>query len=276
MRLAPRAERASGAVRLGAGPSRFCAIVAAASRASPVSSRAPRDLAASSVALLRHREELAALPPELERLGIATLGELAAVPRGAMADRFGRLGLLAHDLAAGNDSPLRPRRPGELLEETLELEESSSGVQLGRALELLVDRLLARRERDGRTLRVVVLGATLVEGGTWRERMVFREPLADPLRMRLALAQRLALLPAPGRAPAAERRALRAAARRGRHALGGRRRAPPGAAARGDPPGARDGRARGRAARAARRPRLARARAPRRARSLRGLMAGVG
>jgi protein ImuB len=114
-----------------------------------------------------------------------------------VADRFGHLGLLAHDLAAGNDSPLRPRRPGELLEETLELEESSSGVGLGRALELLVDRLLARRERDGRTLRVVVLGAALVEGGTWRERMVFREPLADPLRMRLALSQRLTLLPAP-------------------------------------------------------------------------------
>jgi len=197
VRLAPRAERerASGAVQLGAGPSRFGAIVAAASGSGHVAGA--RDLAASSVTLLRHREELAALPVELERLGIATLGELAAVPRGAMADRFGRQGLLAHDLAAGNDSPLRPRRPGELLEETLELEESSSGVQLGRALELLVDRLLARRERDGRTLRVVVLGATLVEGGTWRERMVFREPLADPLRMRLALAQRLTLLPAP-------------------------------------------------------------------------------
>jgi protein ImuB len=57
--------------------------------------------------------------------------------------------------------------------------------------------VLARRERDGRTLRAVVLSATLVEGGTWRERVVFREPLADPLRMRLVLGQRLALLPAP-------------------------------------------------------------------------------
>jgi len=94
----------------------------------------------------------------------------------------------------------RPRRPGEILEETLDLEESASGEQLGRALELLVDRLLARRERDGRTLRAVVLGATLVEGGTWRERVVFREPLADPVRMRLVLSQRLAQLPAPAEA----------------------------------------------------------------------------
>jgi len=87
--------------------------------------------------------------------------------------------------------------PGELLEETLDLEESASGQQLERALGLLIDRLLARRERRGRTLRAAVLSAVLVEGGTWRERVVFREPLADPLRMRLALTSRLALLPAP-------------------------------------------------------------------------------
>ena len=139
-------------------------------------------------------------PRALDRLGIRTLGDLAALPRAALADRFGPPGLLAHDLVHGRDTPLRPRRPGEILEETLDLEESASGEQLGRALELLVDRLLARRERDGRTLRAVVLGATLVEGGTWRERVVFREPLADPVRMRLVLSQRLAQLPAPAEA----------------------------------------------------------------------------
>jgi protein ImuB len=190
----------AGSVRLGAGPSRFCAIVAASARARarrPGFVSGAADLAAERVALLRHRPELAALPVELERLGIVTLGALAALPRDAMADRFGQLGLLAHDLARGRDTPLRPRRPGEVLEEVLELEESSSGAQLERALALLVDRLLARRERDGRTLRAVVLGATLVEGGTWRERVVFREPLADAGRMRLALGQRLTLLPAP-------------------------------------------------------------------------------
>jgi nucleotidyltransferase/DNA polymerase involved in DNA repair len=190
----------TGSARLGAGPSRFCAIVAASARARarrPGFVAGAADLAAEPVALLRHRPELAALPVELERLGILTIGALAELPRAAMADRFGRLGLLAHDLACGRDTPLRPRRPGEVLEEVLELEESSSGAQLERALELLVDRLLARRERDGRTLRAVVLGAVLVEGGTWRERVVFRESLADPARMRLVLGQRLALLPAP-------------------------------------------------------------------------------
>ncbi len=185
--------------RIGAGPSRFCAIAAAARartrRAQLV--RGAQDLAGEPVALLRRRPETAALPPQLERLGIATLGELAALSRAAVADRFGPAGLRGHDLALGHDTPLRPRAPGEVLEETLELEESASGAQLERALGLLVDRLLARSERRGRTLRAAVLSATLVEGGTWRERTVFREPTADPQRMRLALAARLQLLPAP-------------------------------------------------------------------------------
>ncbi|MGZ6696945.1 MAG: Y-family DNA polymerase, partial [Solirubrobacteraceae bacterium] len=95
-RLVPRAQRTSDPahlVRLGAGPSRFCAIVAAAARARPQAPGrvgGPGDLASEPVALLRHREELAALPAELERLGVGTLGELAALPRAAVADRFGR------------------------------------------------------------------------------------------------------------------------------------------------------------------------------------------
>jgi protein ImuB len=83
------------------------------------------------------------------------------------------------------------------LEEALELPESASGPQLERALGLLIDRVLARRERRGRTLRAVVLSAALVEGGTWRARITFREALADPRRMRLVLIPRLADLPAP-------------------------------------------------------------------------------
>ncbi|MCL2419987.1 MAG: hypothetical protein FWD04_11900, partial [Conexibacteraceae bacterium] len=112
--------------------------------------------------------------------------------------RFGRPGLHARRLALGGDTPLRPRDAGELVRESLDLPEVSSGQQLERALGLLIDRLLARRERRGRTLRVVVLSAALVEGGgTWRQRVSFRESLSDPLRMRLALTPRLQLLPAP-------------------------------------------------------------------------------
>jgi protein ImuB len=194
-----RLRRVLSAARVGQGPTRFCAMVAAhgARVRRPLRVAGAEDLASRPVALLRRRAETAPLVEALERLGITTLGALAALSRATVADRFGRLGLLAHDLARGRDTPLRPRRPGELLRESLELPESGSGEQLGRALGLLIDRLLARRERRGRTLRAVVLSARLVEGGTWRERVVFRQALADPQRMRLALGGRLALLPAP-------------------------------------------------------------------------------
>jgi protein ImuB len=191
--------------RYGVAPSRFAA-VAAATRARvrrPVIVSGGRVearafLASMPVALLRARPALAELPEALERLGVGTLGELAALPAGALADRFGRAGLLAHELAGGGDGALRPRPASEMVRETIELPEAGSGVQLERALGLLIDRVLARRERRSRTLRAVALSAVLVEsGGTWREQVVFREALADPLRMRLALAPRLALLPAP-------------------------------------------------------------------------------
>jgi protein ImuB len=190
--------------RLAAAPGAFCAL-ASATRARvgrPVvveggPRRAREHLAPLEVALLALREEAAPLVEPLERLGISTLGDLAALPRDAVADRFGRPGLHAHDLARGHDEPLRPRRPFEALRESLELPEAASGPQLEHALGLLIDRLLARRARRGRTLRAVAVSAVLVEGGTWRERITFREALSDPRRMRLALVPRLALLPAP-------------------------------------------------------------------------------
>ena len=183
-----RERRRSAAARRRERPGPGAA--AAATRSPPTSPRCP-------IALLGTRAETAGLPEPLERFGIRTLGELAALPRAALADRFGAAGPLARDLARGRDTPLVPRRAAERLEEALELPESGSGTQLEHALNLLIDRLVARRERRGRTFRSVVLSAALVEGGTWRLRMTFREAHADPRRMRLALAPRLAELPAP-------------------------------------------------------------------------------
>jgi protein ImuB len=195
-------SRAGAGARLGVGPVRFCAIAAAhaarARRHAVVDGTA--DLAPLPVALLARRAQTVALPQALERLGVATLGDLATLPRAAVGDRFGRAGLLAHDLACGHDTPLRPRTPSETLEEELELPEAAGGQQLEHALGLLIDRLLARRERGERTLRSAVLCARLVAGGTWRERVVFREATADAARIRLAAAARLALLPAPAQA----------------------------------------------------------------------------
>lgn len=207
-RVIAAARRAAGRpeARVGAGPSRFCALAAAA-RARPRrpevvggdAGAARAYLAPLPVELLRAAGVDPDLPATLERLGVATLGAFAALPRAAVADRFGAPGLHALDLVRGAGGPPRPRPAGERLTETLELPEAASGPALEHALGLLVNRLLARRERRGRTLRAAALTARLVEGGTWRERVTFREATADPRRARLALAPHLAGLPAPAR-----------------------------------------------------------------------------
>ena len=216
-------SRALGrSVRMGAAPARFCALAAArrarTQRPVVVEGDADRFLSVLPVSLLGMRAETECLVSVLERLGIRTLGELAALSRHDLADRFGKPGVLAHALARGQDSPLVPRRREDALVESLELSESACGQALQRTLGVLVDRLLARPAREGRTLRSVILGARLVEGGTWRERVVFRQALCDGERICLALSLRLLSLPAPARLlwlsvehfgpPAAEQRAL--------------------------------------------------------------------
>jgi len=128
---------------------------------------------------------------------VRTLGELSRLGRAALSDRFGAAGALAHRLASGQDSALCPRRPQERLVESMEVGDASSGAALKRVLGVLVNRLLARSERRGRTLRAVVISARLVAGGGWRERVVFRQALCDPERIWLALSLRLLTLPAP-------------------------------------------------------------------------------
>src|SRR5205085_7189703 len=117
--------------RYGVAPSRF-ASVAAATRTrtrrpliiSGGRESARRFLASMPVALLRATPALADLPKALERLGVGTLGELAALPVEALADRFGPEGLLAYELACGGDGALRPRPASEPVRESLELPEA--------------------------------------------------------------------------------------------------------------------------------------------------------
>jgi protein ImuB len=198
-----RASRELGqSARLGVGSGRFCAYVAARTSAGIVpEGDAQEFLASLPVALLCGRLGGDAdgddLPNELERLGISTLGRLAGLPRDAVADRFGRLGLRALRLARGEDEPLRPRPVREAIAVELELPEAVSGQQLERALELLISRLLAHGERRGRTVRVLRLSARLAAGGGWRRQIALRRASADRARLADALLPHLALLPAP-------------------------------------------------------------------------------
>jgi protein ImuB len=194
-------------VRLGAGRTRLVAYAAAQRsrpRRSPVVVPAAMTrsfLAPLPAGLLRERldDEWARvdLPDKLERLGVESLGQLAALPDAAVADRFGRPGLVALRMARGSEEPLRPRRVPEGLVEAIELGEAISGPSLERVVALLVDRLLANPARRGRSLRRVRLAVRLAGGGGWRDEAALRKASVDHERLLLALKAKLVAIPGP-------------------------------------------------------------------------------
>jgi protein ImuB len=205
--LEPALRRALAAVgpawdaRVGAAARRFAAL-AAASVARPgqvlivSDDRTRRFLAPLPLTLLpleRERYE------ELEELGVRTLGALAGLPGGAVADRLGPHGRRAWSLARGEpDGTVAPRRLSRPLVETLEFPDAvGEELTLRRGLGVLVDHLLARPERAGRPPRKLALWARLVGGASWRRTATLREPSADPARLRVVLGPKLAELPAP-------------------------------------------------------------------------------
>ena len=189
------AQRAAGeAWRIGTGRTRFASFITAGDWPRPV-----------SVAALRTRLEVSEreagdLIEALERLGIETLRAFSRLSSDQVADRFGPLGLRALRLCRGEEGPLRPRTPHEEVSEEIELPEGTAGRQLDRALELLIDRLLAAPQRQGRTLLGLRLGALLASGGSWSVEQGLGRPSASPRVLRNVLAPRLQELPAPATA----------------------------------------------------------------------------
>jgi hypothetical protein len=180
--------------RLATGSTRLAAFIAAGEWPRPV-----------PVAALRTRlgapgREVDELIEALERLGIETLRAFAQLPAAQVSDRFGPLGLLALRLCHGEEEPLRPRTPHAEVAEEIELPEGTAGRQLDRALELLVDRLLAVPQRKGRTLLGLRFGALLASGGSWSVEQGLSRPSASPRVLRNVLASRLEELPGPATA----------------------------------------------------------------------------
>jgi protein ImuB len=205
--VAPALKRALGAVGAswdacaGAADRRFAALAAAA---------IARPGQALIVSDERSKEFLAPLPlsllpleqerrEELEHLGVKRIGQLAGLPGAAVAERLGPDGRRAWSLARGEDrGRVRARRPPAEIAERLEFPEAvGNELTLRRALNALLDRILARSERGGREIRKVALSARLVGGGSWRRTVTLREPSAERGVLRAALGPKLAELPAP-------------------------------------------------------------------------------
>jgi protein ImuB len=176
---------------IGTGRTRFAAFIAAGNWPRPVSIAALRTRLGSSEC------EADELIEALERLGIETLHAFSQLSCDQVADRFGSLGLRALRLCRGEEQSLRPRTPHEELSEEIELPEGTAGRQLDRALELLVDRLLAAPQRKGRTLLALRLGAQLASGGSWSVEQGLGRPSASPRILSNVLVPRLEELPGP-------------------------------------------------------------------------------
>lgn len=212
-------EAARGAaeipVRIAVAPNRFSAFVAASR-----GSRLPRGLSGSGgeaivprralrkflaplpVSTLRDRlgaseSEASELIATFKRLGLGTLGALAALSPGQIADRFGPLGMRALGLAQGEDSPLCPREPPEELVAEIALAEGTAGAQLDRALGLLVDRFLAAPGRQERTVLALRLSAQFDGGGSWSIEQGLGRPSASARVIGSLLTPRLEALPQP-------------------------------------------------------------------------------
>jgi protein ImuB len=142
---------------------------------------APLPLAA--LGLVEERLEL------LQRWGLHTLGELAALPAAGLAERFGGDGPRLRRMARGEDDrPFVPTAPPESFECALELDWPVDGLEplaflLGRVLQPLCDGLAAR----GRRAAAMSLELRLVDGTAVLRRLAPAAPSADPRTWRTLL-----------------------------------------------------------------------------------------
>ena len=197
--LVTEALEGRGEVRVGVADSPFAAALAArpgpadqTDQAERVTVVPPGDngdfLAPFPVATL-DRPELAGV---LVRLGLPTLGDVAALPVADLVARFGQEGERAHRLATGSDDrPPATRRPPPDLEQREELDPPAERVdQAAFVAKRLADRLHSELERRGLACtRLAVVAET--EHGERRERLWRHEgalgaaAIADRVRWQL-------------------------------------------------------------------------------------------
>ena len=134
----------------------------------------------------------AALLARLDRLGLRTLGEIAALHATAMQARFGPDGRRIWELARGNDDTLILPRPRL---ETVTQRMSLGGLITSRemlliALRQIILRAFDRPQLRHRYVRQVRLRVLIENNRSWEREMTFREPvgrdrLIDTLHHRL-------------------------------------------------------------------------------------------
>lgn len=189
------------ATRAGMAPGKFGAWVAAAS----ARSGQPVIVSEDRLATFFAHCPVAALPVDplvvqrLERLGVATLGELRRFPEPALIAQFGEDGkdALAWSTARRIDA-VRPWHRPRPIRASLDFAQPVGTTDtLHGALDRLVERALARPARRGRSVTGVRMGAHLEGGGSWFVETVLREPTSERERIAAPLRAKMAIAPPP-------------------------------------------------------------------------------
>jgi protein ImuB len=133
----------------------------------------------------------AALAATFARWGLATLGDLAALPRAGVGARLGRAGLAAHDLAVGVDrAPFRAWTPPPFWAEAQGLDwEIATVPALVPVLEHVLARLCARLAGAQLLIDVLEVRLALGSGGHHARSVALAAPLGEaaPIVSLLAL-----------------------------------------------------------------------------------------
>jgi protein ImuB len=198
-RLCRQARAVGLEARVGIATSRAAAGVAA--RVGPqVHALAPAtERAALGVVPLAMLEWPAELGATFTRWGLATLGDLAALPRHGVGARLGRAGLAAHDLATGVDRvPFRPWTPPPFWEEAQGLEwEITTLPALVAVLTRVLERLCARLTAVHLVIDVLEVRLALGSGGHHTRSIALAAPLAEPASIVSLLALEIEAHPPP-------------------------------------------------------------------------------
>lgn len=202
-RMLGQARAVGLTARVGVAAGRTAALVAAR-RAGPgrVVAVAPRDTAALLAAAPLVTLDLpAGLARTLAGWGLRTLGDLAALPAGGLAERLGPAGLAARELARGRDPrPFRPWTPPPFWVEAQALDwEVHDLPALTAVLRVVLDRLAARLAAAHVAADSLDLGLGLADGARHERTLALAHPTRDAGAL-LALA-RLDLEAHPPAAP---------------------------------------------------------------------------
>ncbi len=165
--------------RIGIGPTPFSSFQAAY-QATP---RSPLHITRDEVADFLTPLPVRRLPlderrlRDLDHMGITTIGQVAALERPHMVDRFGRDGLRAWNAARGEDTDrLDPRDPPEPVEAAFHFPDPVGALPaLHAAARHLLTQLAASVERRGAAIRGLTLRAWMEGGGSWTRTITLRQ-----------------------------------------------------------------------------------------------------